>query len=38
MTDSFNARSTLEVDGVEYEIFRLDCLAERFDLRRLPSR
>ena len=36
MTDSFNARSTLEVDGVEYEIFRLDCLAERFDLRRLP--
>ena len=36
MTDSFNARSTLEVGGVEYEIFRLDCLAERFDLRRLP--
>ena len=36
MTDSFNARSTLEVGGVGYEIFRLDCLAGRFDLRRLP--
>ena len=36
MTDSFSARSTLEVGGVEYEIFRLDRLAERFDLARLP--
>ena len=36
MTDSFNARSTLEAGGVEYEIFRLDRLAGRFDLSRLP--
>ena len=36
MTDSFSARSTLDVGGVEYEIFRLDRLAERFDLARLP--
>ena len=36
MTDSFSARSTLEVGGVAYEIFRLDRLAGRFDLDRLP--
>ena len=36
MTDSFSARSTLDVDGAEYEIFRLDRLGERFDLARLP--
>ena len=36
MTDSFSARTTLDVDGAEYEIFRLDRLAERFDLARLP--
>jgi aconitate hydratase len=36
MTDSFNARSTLEVDGREYEIFRLDSLAGDYDLARLP--
>ena len=36
MTDSFSARSTLDVDGAEYEIFRLDRLADRFDLNRLP--
>ena len=36
MADSFNARSTLEVGGAEYEIFRLDRLADRFDLNRLP--
>ena len=36
MPDSFSARSTLEVGGVEYEIFRLDRLAGRFDLDRLP--
>ena len=36
MTDSFSARSTLVVGGVEYEIFRLDRLAGRHDLSRLP--
>ena len=36
MADSFNARSTLEVGGMEYEIFRLDQLAGRFDPGRLP--
>ena len=36
MTDSFNTRSTLEVGGVEYEIFRLDRLPSRFDTSRLP--
>ncbi len=34
--DSFNARSFLEVGGRSYEIFRLDALAERFDVARLP--
>ena len=36
MTDSFNTRSTLEVGGAEYEIFRLDRLPNRFDTSRLP--
>ena len=36
MTDSFSARSTLDVGGVEYEMFRLDRLASRHDLGRLP--
>ena len=36
MTDSFSTRSTLEVGGAKYEIFRLDRLADRFDLDRLP--
>ena len=36
MADSFNTRSTLQVGGVEYEIFRLDRLADRFELNRLP--
>ena len=36
MADSFNARSTLAVGGAEYEIFRLDRLAGRFDPGRLP--
>ncbi len=36
MADSFNARSTLDVGGTQYEIFRLDCLADRFDPGRLP--
>ena len=36
MSDSFGARSTLEVAGGEYEIFRLDALQDRFDVARLP--
>ena len=36
MADSFKARSILDVDGDHYEIFRLDALANRFDLSRLP--
>ncbi len=35
-SDSFGARSTLEVSGREYEVFRLDALRERFDVARLP--
>ena len=35
-TDSFGARSTLEVGGRSYEVFRLDSLADRFDVARLP--
>jgi aconitate hydratase len=35
-SDSFAARSTLEVSGRDYEVFRLDALAERFDVARLP--
>src|ERR1700728_652723 len=34
--DSFGARSTLEIGGREYEIFRLDALQQRFDVARLP--
>jgi aconitate hydratase len=34
--DSFGARSTLEVGGRSYEIFRLDALQSRFDVARLP--
>jgi aconitate hydratase len=34
--DSFGARSTLDVGGRSYEIFRLDALQERFDVARLP--
>jgi aconitate hydratase len=34
--DSFGARSTLQVGGKEFEIFRLDALQERFDVARLP--
>src|ERR671921_1861348 len=34
--DSFGARSTLEVGGREYEIFRLDALQKRYDVARLP--
>ena len=36
MTDSFDTRSTLTAGGAEYEIFRLDRLAGRFDPGRLP--
>src|SRR3954454_16867116 len=35
-SDSFGAKSTLDVGGRSYEIFRLDSLAERFDVSRLP--
>src|SRR3954447_24582330 len=35
-SDSFGARSTLDVSGHSYEIFRLDSLADRFDVARLP--
>jgi aconitate hydratase A / 2-methylisocitrate dehydratase len=35
-SDSFSARSTLEVGGHEYEIFRLNALQSRFDVARLP--
>ena len=34
--NSFDARSTLEVSGQEYEIHRLDALQERFNTSRLP--
>jgi aconitate hydratase A / 2-methylisocitrate dehydratase len=34
--DSFGARSTLEAGGKTYEIFRLDALADRFDVGKLP--
>jgi len=35
-SDSFGARDTLDVSGRSYEIYRLDVLAERFDVARLP--
>jgi len=35
-SDSFGARSTLEVGGRDYEVFRLDALPEKFDVARLP--
>ncbi|HET8954892.1 MAG TPA: aconitate hydratase [Solirubrobacterales bacterium] len=35
-SDSFGARSSLQVGGKEFEIFRLDALQERFDVARLP--
>jgi aconitate hydratase len=34
--DSFGARSTLDVGGRAYEIYRLDALQQRFDVARLP--
>ncbi len=36
MSDSFSSKSTLEVSGREYEVFRLDALQEKFDVARLP--
>jgi aconitate hydratase len=36
MSDSFSARSTLEVSGREFEIYRLYALQEKFDVARLP--
>ncbi|HEV7398978.1 MAG TPA: aconitate hydratase [Solirubrobacterales bacterium] len=35
-SNSFGARSTLEVGDRSYEVFRLDALQERFDVARLP--
>jgi aconitate hydratase len=35
-SDSFGARSTLQVGDTEYEIFRLEALQDRFDVARLP--
>ena len=35
-SDTFGARSTLEVGGEQHEIFRLDALQEKYDVARLP--
>ena len=35
-SDSFGARSTLDVGGESFEIFRLDALQEKYDVARLP--
>ncbi|HWO83888.1 MAG TPA: aconitate hydratase [Solirubrobacterales bacterium] len=35
-SDSFGARSNLQVGGKEFEIYRLDALQDRFDVARLP--
>jgi aconitate hydratase len=34
--DSFGARAALDVGGRSYEVFRLDALADRFEVSRLP--
>ncbi len=36
MTDSYGARSTLQVSDREYEIHRLDALQSKYDVARLP--
>jgi aconitate hydratase len=36
MSNSFDARGTLEVSGSEFEIYRLDALQSKFDVARLP--
>jgi aconitate hydratase len=35
-SDSFGARSTIDVGGESHEIFRLDALQEKYDIARLP--
>ncbi|MEN0015864.1 MAG: aconitase family protein, partial [Solirubrobacteraceae bacterium] len=35
-SDSFSSRSTLDVGGKSYEIFRLDALQSKYDVARLP--
>jgi aconitate hydratase len=35
-SNSFGAKAALQVGGVDYEIFRIDALQERFDVARLP--
>jgi aconitate hydratase len=35
-SDSFGAKSTLQVGGKDFEIYRLDALQDRFDVARLP--
>ena len=36
MNNSFNALSTLNVNGKDYRYFRLPALAPEYDLQRLP--
>lgn len=36
MTNSFNALTTISVNGKDYQIYRLDALSEQADLTRLP--
>jgi aconitate hydratase len=36
MTDSYGARSSMQVSGREYEIHRLDALQAKYDVARLP--
>ncbi len=36
MSNSFDARSTLDVDGKSYEIYRIDALKDKGDVARLP--
>ncbi|PWG62398.1 aconitate hydratase AcnA [Sediminicurvatus halobius] len=36
MSNTYNARSTLNVKGRQYDIYRLDALKDRYDVDRLP--
>ena len=36
MTNSFNARANLSVGGKQYQYYRLEALADRFNVARLP--
>ena len=36
MNNSFNAKTSLDVNGRRYQIFALDALSDQFDLARLP--